>query len=99
MSLVLKLTSGRSRMHSLSLPATQSLTPPPSKLKWLALSGLLVISLTSCATPGERGAGTGAALGGGIAMLAGASPVGILGGALVGGGVGYVTGKNTNLFR
>lgn len=86
-------------MHTLSEPSTHTLAPLPSKLKWLAVSGLLALSLTSCATPGERGAGTGAALGGGIAMLAGASPVGILGGALVGGAVGYVTGKNTNLFR
>lgn len=55
--------------------------------------------LQGCATPGQRGATTGAAMGGGIALLAGASPWGVLGGALLGGGVGYVTGKNTNLFR
>lgn len=86
-------------MSSASTPALYSVSPDISRWKWIPLTALLAISLTACATPGERGAGTGAALGGGIAMLAGASPVGILGGALVGGGVGYVTGRNTNLFR
>lgn len=59
----------------------------------------IMFLLQGCATPGQRGATTGAAMGGGIALLAGASPWGVLGGALLGGGVGYVTGKNTNLFR
>ena len=38
-------------------------------------------------------------MGGGIALLAGASPWGVLGGTLLGGGVGYAVGNNTGLFR
>ncbi len=67
------------------------------------LSLLIILStllLQGCGiTPGQRGATTGAAVGGGIALLAGASPWGVLGGSLLGGGVGYVAGHNTNLFK
>ncbi len=67
--------------------------------KRMVFLGLLAVLLAGCATPGQRGATTGAAAGGGIALLAGASPWGVLGGALLGGGVGYVAGNNTRLFQ
>lgn len=61
---------------------------------------ILFALLQGCGTtPGQRGATTGAAVGGGIALLAGASPWGVLGGSLLGGGVGYVAGHNTSLFK
>lgn len=60
---------------------------------------IMMFALQGCATPGQRGATTGAAMGGGIALLAGASPWGVLGGTLLGGGVGYAVGNNTGLFR
>lgn len=68
-------------------------------LRWLLPAFIFVFALQGCATPGQRGASTGAAMGGGIALLAGASPWGVLGGALLGGGVGYAVGNNTGLFR
>ena len=67
--------------------------------KKMVLVPVLALALAGCATPGQRGATTGAAAGGGIALLAGASPWGVLGGALLGGGVGYVVGNNTRLFQ
>lgn len=68
-------------------------------LRLIAPVIVMAFILQGCATPGQRGASTGAAVGGGIALLAGASPWGVLGGALLGGGVGYVAGHNTSLFR
>ena len=68
-------------------------------LRWLLPAFIFLFALQGCATPGQRGASTGAAMGGGIALLAGASPWGVLGGALLGGGVGYAVGNNTGLFR
>jgi len=74
---------------------TVNITP----LRFLLPAFILLFALQGCATPGQRGATTGAAMGGGIALLAGASPWGVLGGTLLGGGVGYVVGNNTGLFR
>ena len=61
------------------------------------ISGLTVaamLALTACADmdPSMRGAGTGAAIGSGIALVSGASAGAVIGAGLIGGGVGYVGG-------
>lgn len=64
---------------------------------WLAVSGLAVaavLTVSACADmdPSMRGAGTGAAIGSGIALVTGASAGAVIGAGLIGGGVGYVGG-------
>ena len=53
-----------------------------------------MLALTACADmdPSMRGAGTGAAIGSGIALVSGASAGAVIGAGLFGGGVGYVGG-------
>lgn len=59
-----------------------------------ALTVAAVLAVSACADmdPSTRGAGTGAAIGSGIALVTGASAGAVIGAGLIGGGVGYVGG-------
>lgn len=63
----------------------------------VAISGIAVaavLAMSACADmdPSARGAATGAAVGSGIALVAGGSAGAVIGGGLIGGGLGYAGG-------
>lgn len=61
----------------------------------MGVAAVAMLTLTGCesASPGQRGAGAGAALGSGIALVTGAGAAGVIGGGLIGGAVGYMGGS------
>lgn len=56
------------------------------------LGATLLVSACADAPASTRGGGVGAALGSGIALATGAGAAGVIGGALIGGAVGYAGG-------
>lgn len=67
----------------------------PSGLRGLALFVVLVAFVAGCEgmTTGQKGAATGAALGTGIAMVAGGGLATTVGAGLIGGAAGYLGGS------
>jgi hypothetical protein len=57
-----------------------------------AVAAVLTVSACADMDPSMRGAGTGAAIGSGIALVTGASAGAVIGAGLIGGGVGYAGG-------
>lgn len=57
------------------------------------VAGALTLGGCQNATPGQQGAGAGAALGSGIALVTGAGVGRVVGAGLIGGAVGYVGGS------
>jgi hypothetical protein len=57
-----------------------------------AVAAVLAVSACADMDPSMRGAGTGAAIGSGIALVTGASAGAVIGAGLIGGGVGYAGG-------
>ena len=67
----------------------------PWRRATIGVAAAALLALTGCegASPGQRGAGTGAALGSGIALVTGAGAAGVIGAGLIGGAVGYAGGS------
>ena len=65
---------------------------PAMTASGLAVAAVLTVSACADMDPSMRGAGTGAAIGSGIALVTGASAGAVIGAGLIGGGVGYVGG-------
>jgi hypothetical protein len=78
-----------------SMISLRSCRATPSALRGLPLIVMLVALLAGCEgmTTGQKGAATGAALGTGIAMVAGGGLATTVGAGLIGGAAGYLGGS------